>query len=118
MPLEADQCFAIEDEFSHDLQVSYEDNCLRFVINDTMEWADEKMVNSHLEAVSARADAYLEIGRSDEFQQAHPLTSLNKLSIALRLRHAPNVMAEAGLRKIAENLASEGVVFIYGRGGI
>lgn len=118
MTLEAEKGFAIKDEFSNDLQVSYEDNGLRFIVNDTMEWVNESTTTAHLEAISTRVDAYLEIAQSDQFRKDHPMTSLDKLSIALRLRHAPNTTGENALRKIAEKLAAEGVRFFYGRGDL
>lgn len=118
MTLEADKRFAIKDDFSNDLQVSYENNCLRFIINDTMEWVDERTTTAHLEAISTRVGAYLEIAQSDQFRKDHPMTSLDKLSIALRLRHAPNATGENALRKITEKLEADGVRFFYGRGDL
>jgi hypothetical protein len=109
--------FAIKDGFSNDLEVPYEGNRLRFVINDALPWADEQGVTAHLDIISNRAASYLAIAKSDKFRLSYPKTSLDNVSIALRLRHAPTPSAETTLCEIVDKLAEQGVRFFYGSGG-
>jgi hypothetical protein len=109
--------FQIKDEFSNDLAVPYTDDCVRFVINDTLPWTDEETIAVHLDFVKKRTNSYLEIAKGDRFRQRCPRTSLDKVTIVLRLRHRPVPSAEAVLCEISTRLAGEGVHFRYGSGG-
>lgn len=109
--------FQIKDGFSNDLAVPYTGDNVRFVINDTLPWADEKTISDHLDIILKRANSYLTIVKGDRFRQACPKTSLDKVTIVLRLRHRPVPVAVSFLQEISDRLAGEGVGFRYGSGG-
>ncbi len=116
MPLDLRE-FQIRDEFSNDLAVPYPGDSVRFVITDTLSWTDENTIAGHLDLILKRTNSYLEIVKGDRFRQSCPRTSLDKVSIVLRLRHRPVPTAEAVLCEISTRLAGEGVRFLYGSGG-
>ncbi|WP_430694644.1 DUF6572 domain-containing protein [Mesorhizobium dulcispinae] len=105
------ETFAIRDDFSNDLEVPYANNHLRFVITDKLPWADDEATAAHLAIISARADSYLQIARSDHFRQRYPGTSV---AVVLRFHHDPAPTAEMALSEISKRLASDGVRFLYG----
>ncbi|MGK9230499.1 hypothetical protein KXS07_02300 [Inquilinus limosus] len=109
--------FEIKDGFSNDLAVPYPGDSVRFVINDTLPWTDEKAITDHLDIILNRTNSYLVIVKGDRFRKMCPKTSLDKVSIVLRLRHRPVPIAKSFLQEISDRLAGEGVRFRYGSGG-
>lgn len=97
--------------FAINLEVPYTNNHLRFVITDTLPWTDDEATAAHLAIISARADTYLQIARSDRFRQRYPGTSV---AVVLRFHHDPIPTAEMVLSEISKRLASDGVRFLYG----
>ncbi|WP_352452490.1 MULTISPECIES: DUF6572 domain-containing protein [unclassified Mesorhizobium] len=105
------ETFAIKDDFSNDLEVRYTNNNLRFVITDTLPWTDDEATTAHLAIISARADSYLQIARSDHFRQRYPGTLV---TVVLRFHHDPTPPAKMVLSEISKRLASDGMRFLHG----
>jgi hypothetical protein len=110
------------------LEVSYPNNHVRMIINDTLPWtahqaltchtgSDEETIASHLDALERKIDDCIAVAESEAFRLRHPGTASEKVRLVLRLRHLPIPSAEAFLRIVENRVKNEGMQFRCGYGG-